>query len=160
MLQEKGIRFVRAIANKHPNLNRLRPVSPGLAKSQEFLSPSSSPKEESERNSFLQFRNSFLTSAANFNPEAPHNSLQVENSGAMNQVSTAEQKLDENSNVVQARLKVLKEEETCKVCLDSRTDCLFLPCRHICCCVKCACALRNCPICREKLTKIIKVYRT
>ena len=51
------------------------------------------------------------------------------------------------------------EEETCKVCLDKRMNTLFSPCSHICCCLECAGALKKCPICRTKITSILKFYR-
>lgn len=42
----------------------------------------------------------------------------------------------------------LKEERTCKVCMDAQVDTVFLPCGHFVCCAECAKQLQRCPICR------------
>ncbi|KAK2159126.1 hypothetical protein NP493_1745g00011 [Ridgeia piscesae] len=46
----------------------------------------------------------------------------------------------------------------CKICLDDEAKILFLPCGHLCCCAKCAPALRNCPICRALMRGTVRVY--
>ena len=53
----------------------------------------------------------------------------------------------------------LIDEQTCKVCLDRTSNCVFQPCGHVCCCVECAGAVNKCPICRQALKTIIKFYR-
>ena len=53
----------------------------------------------------------------------------------------------------------IHEDDRCKVCLDLRSDCLFMPCNHLCCCTSCASALKSCPVCRTKLKSILKIYR-
>jgi len=60
---------------------------------------------------------------------------------------------------IQTKIDDIKNEQTCKVCLDRISDCVFLPCGHVCCCITCGSALRKCPICRESLEKIVKFYR-
>lgn len=42
----------------------------------------------------------------------------------------------------------LKEQQTCKICLDEDVAIVFLPCGHMAACASCAPALRKCPICR------------
>ncbi|KAJ8309705.1 hypothetical protein KUTeg_011570 [Tegillarca granosa] len=42
----------------------------------------------------------------------------------------------------------LKEQQTCKICLDEDVSIVFLPCGHMASCASCAPALRKCPICR------------
>jgi len=36
----------------------------------------------------------------------------------------------------------LKEQRTCKICMDGEVGVVFLPCGHLCCCVNCAPALK------------------
>jgi len=54
----------------------------------------------------------------------------------------------------------------CVICLDKKRDTLIKPCKHICLCTGCARGLENsirnytcaCPICREPVKRIIRVY--
>ncbi|XP_067676443.1 baculoviral IAP repeat-containing protein 7-A-like [Haliotis asinina] len=52
----------------------------------------------------------------------------------------------------------LRDENTCKVCLD-RTSCIvFLPCGHLVSCAECAPALSRCPICRAHIRGTVRTY--
>ena len=66
---------------------------------------------------------------------------------------------NENSKENDRKKLELINQRTCKVCLDRFYDCMFMPCNHLCCCLQCASALKQCPLCRQKLDKIIKIYR-
>jgi len=59
---------------------------------------------------------------------------------------------------VKQKLQNLKDEKLCKVCLDKDADVVFIPCGHICCCMECTEALRQCPICRKKIERAFKTY--
>ncbi|XP_045195698.2 baculoviral IAP repeat-containing protein 3-like [Mercenaria mercenaria] len=52
----------------------------------------------------------------------------------------------------------LKENQLCKICLDSRADVIFLPCGHRVCCPQCAPALTKCPVCRQTVNGQIKAF--
>jgi len=41
--------------------------------------------------------------------------------------------------------------ETCVVCLDGRTDTIFLWCAHFVCCAACAAQIKECPYCRKPI---------
>ena len=170
VLQEKGCRYVREIAKQHPNLNRIAPaVLPDLASCQDSVSSSGSLENEALNNN-LYFDDNYKplvnTCSSVFNSWVQSDTSQLTSSQVnhtydnMNELSITTKDLDGYSNVIQSRLKTLKDEQTCKVCLNNTSNCLFLPCRHICCCIVCAEALRSCPICRRNIEKIIKVYRT
>ena len=64
-----------------------------------------------------------------------------------------------NKNEIKKKISMMVFQETCKVCFDRKSDCLFFPCRHLCCCIECASSLSFCPLCRKDLKKIIKIYR-
>ena len=163
-MQEKGSRYIQEIAKQHPKLEQILPHSPKQSKSQKLLSSSSQPKESSnylslhssqqcpmkgrDVRSDLQKNTTFYSStrANDFSPKS-------------NPISIIQQKSYENLSVIHTKLRILRDEQNCKVCLNNLSDCLFLPCRHICSCIECAQALRSCPICRKKLEKIIKIYR-
>jgi len=52
----------------------------------------------------------------------------------------------------------LKEQRTCKICMDGEVGVVFLPCGHLCCCVNCAPALKDCPVCRRKIQGTVRTF--
>lgn len=50
----------------------------------------------------------------------------------------------------------LRDEQSCKVCLESLADIVFLPCGHMVSCGQCASALRKCPLCRKAINGYVK----
>ena len=45
-----------------------------------------------------------------------------------------------------------------KIAVLSNKCILFLPCKHVSCCEKCAENLNNCPLCRNSIQSKIKIY--
>jgi tRNA(Ile2) C34 agmatinyltransferase TiaS len=69
---------------------------------------------------------------------------------------------------VEGKLAELDEKDKCVVCLAAQPNVLFLRCRHLACCSRCADSLQakgavgaKCPQCRKQLRAkdIVKVYR-
>merc|ERR1719158_172597 len=52
----------------------------------------------------------------------------------------------------------LKEQRTCKICMDSEVGVVFLPCGHLCSCVLCAPSLRDCPVCRTNIQGTVRTF--
>ncbi|XP_033742582.1 baculoviral IAP repeat-containing protein 7-A-like isoform X3 [Pecten maximus] len=50
----------------------------------------------------------------------------------------------------------LREQKTCKVCLDEEASIVFLPCGHLVTCPMCASALQKCPVCRTYIRGTVK----
>ncbi|XP_052061192.1 inhibitor of apoptosis protein-like [Mytilus californianus] len=50
----------------------------------------------------------------------------------------------------------LKDQQTCKICLDEQIAIVFLPCGHLAACGSCAPVLRRCPICRAFIKGTVK----
>jgi hypothetical protein len=46
----------------------------------------------------------------------------------------------------------------CVVCLELDRDCIFLPCRHVCCCKGCTSQMKQCPICKGEIKDIQSVF--
>ena len=46
----------------------------------------------------------------------------------------------------------------CKVCLENKLTLTCIPCGHFCLCHSCAANLYICPLCRTKITAVIKTY--
>ncbi|XP_019237038.1 PREDICTED: kinesin-like protein KIN-7D, mitochondrial isoform X2 [Nicotiana attenuata] len=71
---------------------------------------------------------------------------------------------------LKARMQEMKEKEhrylgnvdanshVCKVCFESPSSAMLLPCRHFCLCKSCSLACAECPICRTKITDRIFAY--
>ncbi|XP_023329577.1 uncharacterized protein LOC111702197 isoform X2 [Eurytemora carolleeae] len=52
----------------------------------------------------------------------------------------------------------LKEQRTCKVCMDGEVGVVFLPCGHLICCVSCAPSLKDCPVCRCGIQGTVRTF--
>ena len=52
------------------------------------------------------------------------------------------------------------ENEVCKVCMDRVIDCVFLECGHLVTCVDCGRQLRECPLCRQNIARIVRVFKS
>lgn len=50
----------------------------------------------------------------------------------------------------------LREERTCKVCMDAEVNTVFLPCGHFVCCAECSHQLQTCPICRVCISGTVR----
>ncbi|PIN26244.1 Kinesin-like protein [Handroanthus impetiginosus] len=71
---------------------------------------------------------------------------------------------------LKARMQEIKEKElrytangdanshVCKVCFESPTATMLLPCRHFCLCKSCSLACSECPICRTKIADRIFAF--
>ncbi|CAE1323948.1 BIRC7_8 [Acanthosepion pharaonis] len=54
--------------------------------------------------------------------------------------------------------RLLKEQKTCKICLDNDLSIVFLPCGHFVSCATCAPSLKNCPLCRSQIMGLVRTY--
>ena len=52
----------------------------------------------------------------------------------------------------------LKDQRTCRICMDKDVNTVFLPCGHLVCCQDCAQELRQCPICRGMVRGTVKTF--
>eukprot|EP00050_Salpingoeca_kvevrii_P014368 m.35421 g.35421 ORF g.35421 m.35421 type:complete len:540 (+) comp5719_c0_seq1:2319-3938(+) len=53
----------------------------------------------------------------------------------------------------------IADRDTCKICFDELADIAFVPCGHLGFCEACCEILDLCPICREKITQQLKIFR-
>ncbi|KAJ8316925.1 hypothetical protein KUTeg_004829 [Tegillarca granosa] len=58
--------------------------------------------------------------------------------------------LEENEN--------LKKQKECKICMSDDATTVFLPCGHLVCCPGCAVSVKDCPMCRKAIEKVVRVY--
>jgi len=52
------------------------------------------------------------------------------------------------------------EVMTCTVCMDERIQTVFLECGHLACCKNCSSKLRDCPICRQQISRVVTIFMT
>ena len=52
----------------------------------------------------------------------------------------------------------MKEARTCKICMDNEVEVVLLPCGHSVSCVNCADKLKNCPVCRKFIKRIVGTF--
>ncbi|KAF2069517.1 hypothetical protein CYY_009164 [Polysphondylium violaceum] len=52
------------------------------------------------------------------------------------------------------------EKDICVVCMDRTINTVFLECGHLTCCSQCSVKLKSCPVCREKITRVVTIFRT
>ena len=59
-----------------------------------------------------------------------------------------------------SHVKQQAHPNACVICCDSDKDCVYMPCKHNTACIKCSKNLKECPICREKITDFVRIYKT
>nr|KAG5685498.1 hypothetical protein BaRGS_009411 [Batillaria attramentaria] len=63
---------------------------------------------------------------------------------------SVDQLVEENSEIRQQRM--------CKICLDKEVCIVFLPCGHLVCCAECSPAIRQCPMCRQRVKGRVRAF--
>lgn len=48
----------------------------------------------------------------------------------------------------------------CTICLDNKSNMMFIPCNHVCICESCRVINNKCPICNTVYTSQVKIYLT
>jgi len=59
----------------------------------------------------------------------------------------------------QIETKIDVDENACKVCFENPIDCVLLKCGHMVVCIECGTNLKNCPICRQAISEIVKTFK-
>ncbi|CAG9821962.1 unnamed protein product [Phaedon cochleariae] len=50
-------------------------------------------------------------------------------------------------------------QELCKLCMDAPLDCVLLECGHIATCTDCGKKLAECPICRQYVVRVVRIFK-
>ncbi|XP_060065157.1 E3 ubiquitin-protein ligase XIAP-like [Ylistrum balloti] len=69
-----------------------------------------------------------------------------------------QKKEDDEKKRLEDENEELRFSRLCKVCLANDFNTVFLPCCHLCCCAECASNFQICPICRQNITTVVKVF--
>jgi len=92
-------------------------------------------------------------------------------SGKTEKGKEVDEEQPESSKVEEVRRKKQEEqqskddaaipnEDLCKICMDSRVNCILLNCGHFVTCLYCSQLIKKCPICRKTIVRIIKAKKT
>jgi hypothetical protein len=111
----------------------------------------------------LQKQNRDSHANANASASASVSDLDAAKTVFMDTINRAEMgKIKEISEMIQSinQKLTLRTDQllNCVICKDVRKDCLFLPCKHICTCTKCAEQVEECSICRATIEDRIPTY--
>ena len=52
------------------------------------------------------------------------------------------------------------ESDLCKICMETLIDCVLLDCGHMVSCTKCGKRLAECPICRQNVVRVVRVFKS
>ena len=61
------------------------------------------------------------------------------------------------SQSLQKPLRETSDERCCKICMEQTMNCLYLSCKHVCSCMQCSEKLEKCPVCRQSISKRVKI---
>jgi hypothetical protein len=56
--------------------------------------------------------------------------------------------------------RAVGEDDLCKICMDSLVDCVLIECGHMVACTKCGKRLAECPICRQNVVRVLRVFKS
>eukprot|EP01004_Peranema_trichophorum_P002615 NODE_1660_length_1859_cov_45.541475_g1407_i0.p1 GENE.NODE_1660_length_1859_cov_45.541475_g1407_i0~~NODE_1660_length_1859_cov_45.541475_g1407_i0.p1 ORF type:complete len:542 (-),score=109.78 NODE_1660_length_1859_cov_45.541475_g1407_i0:175-1800(-) len=51
-----------------------------------------------------------------------------------------------------------EDDGSCIICFDAVIDSVLVPCGHCCACLNCSKSMRQCPICRTKVTQVVRMF--
>lgn len=92
-------------------------------------------------------------------------SQQLNDDGKSTDECLTEDKTDEDKDEAGEKVECLKQELhtlrvsfTCRVCMDAPISTVLCPCGHLVCCRMCAEHIKVCPLCRNEIQQIQKVY--
>lgn len=52
------------------------------------------------------------------------------------------------------------DDDLCKICMENVIDCVLLDCGHMVSCIKCGKRLAECPMCRQNIVRVIRVFKS
>lgn len=70
-----------------------------------------------------------------------------------------EQEINDTATKSNSKLN-FEETDVCKICMESIMDCVLLECGHMCSCIKCGKQLAECPMCRQNVVRVVRVFKS
>ena len=89
--------------------------------------------------------------------ESEHSDSTILSSSEVTAVQTS---TDTEPKVTDTEPKLDRLDDLCRICMDSLVDCLLLECGHMVTCTQCGKRLSDCPICRQYVVRVVRVFRS
>ena len=90
--------------------------------------------------------------------ECSENTLQVDTTDQISNPMSQAETGKEQDPTTEINVKDMITQLTCKVCFSAAVGIIFLPCGHLVCCVSCAPAMVDCPICRKTVNGTVQAF--
>lgn len=84
----------------------------------------------------------------------------TKNKKAENEINQQGKAKNNKSKGISSSQENLNESDLCKICMDNLIDCVLIDCGHMCSCVKCGKLLAECPICRQFVVRVVRVFKS
>ena len=75
-------------------------------------------------------------------------------------VVSLEELSEDKDEELRREIQQLRDERSCKICLEKEASIVFLPCGHLSCCSTCAPSLTKCPVCRARIDALVRAFLT
>lgn len=97
-----------------------------------------------------------ISRCTNSNSELSYQNNSVETN--VNSIESIRENAENLSNIKVQNNKSPDDAKICKICYNEELEVVFLPCGHVIACVKCACDMKSCAVCRKLITKTVRVF--
>ncbi|GAB1606786.1 E3 ubiquitin-protein ligase MYLIP-like [Argonauta hians] len=86
-----------------------------------------------------------------------NNTMDLE-SGSIGKMEAGEDSGETEATCLRSQLQTVKESFMCRICMNATITTVLCPCGHLVCCKDCAPCIKECPLCREKISQVQKIY--
>ncbi|XP_047355433.1 baculoviral IAP repeat-containing protein 8-like isoform X1 [Vespa velutina] len=114
-----------------------------------------SSKEETMQMNLPNFIQKIQSSSADLKGTKQENSNNNSEENGTDNLNSRSSSSKENFQGAKAH-KSIDDARLCKICYDAELGVVFLPCRHMVTCVKCAPAMTTCAVCRQPVTLTLR----
>ena len=90
--------------------------------------------------------------------ECKKNTRQVDTTNQISNPASQAELEKEQEPTNEFNVKDMITQLTCKICFSAAVGIIFLPCGHLVCCVSCAPAMVDCPICRKTVNGTVQAF--
>ena len=90
--------------------------------------------------------------------EYSENTCQVDTTDQISNPTSQTESGKEQDRTTEINVRDMITQLTCKICFSAAVGIIFLPCGHLVCCVSCAPAMVDCPICRKTVNGTVQAF--
>ncbi|OWF36077.1 baculoviral IAP repeat-containing protein 3-like [Mizuhopecten yessoensis] len=135
--------------------NRMEDIGDDFPNAEALMNAALEINDDPDQFTAVTSRRSGSSSPCNESVETPTEAASKDPSSSKDESISSEKSEDPD---LSEEIRTLKDQKTCKICLDEEVGMVFLPCGHLCACVTCAPAVQHCPICRCDIRGTVRTY--